>query len=108
MGVPPPGLSTSPEFLLTKTSFYKVDNHVTNIVLCCIFCTSVRTEPVSKSAISFLKLNVKCTYPETVHSKLLYNSQFNVLYNLIDSPEKLDSHFITEVARGYLVNKIAH
>ena len=51
---------------------------------------------------------VKCTYPETVRSKLLYNSQFNELYNLIDSPEQLDLYFNTEVARVYLVNKRAH
>ena len=51
---------------------------------------------------------VKCTYPGTVCSKLLYNSQFNVLYYLIDYPEQLDLYFNTEVARGYLVNKTPH
>ena len=51
---------------------------------------------------------VKCTYPGTVRSKLLYNSQFSVLYNLIDSPEQLGLYFNTDDARGYLVNKNAH
>ena len=77
-----------------------------------LLCTSIRTEPVSKSAVSFLKLNEisrrKCTYLEIVHSKLLYNSQFSVLFNLIDSPEQLDLYSNTEVAQGYVVNKSTH
>ena len=47
-----------------------------------LMCTSIRTEPVSKSAISFLKMNdidrVKCTYPGTLHSKSgLFALKFN-------------------------------
>ena len=51
---------------------------------------------------------VKCTYPGRVRSKLLYISQFCVLFNLIDSLEQLDLYFNTEVARGFLVNKSVH
>ena len=39
-----------------------------------------------------------------VGSKLLHNSQFNVLYDLIDSPEQFELHFNTEVARWHLLN----
>ena len=77
-----------------------------------LLCTSIRTELVSKSAISFLNLNgilrVKVHKPRTVRSKLLYNSRFSVLYNLIASLEQLDLYFYTEVARGHLVNKSTH
>ena len=42
---------------LPEVSYIKVGSHVTNIVLYCIFCTSIRTAPVSKSVINFLKLD---------------------------------------------------
>ena len=51
---------------------------------------------------------IKCTYPGTVRSNLLYNCQFNVFYNLLDSSEQLDLYLNSEVARGYLVNKSMH
>ena len=64
---------------------YKVRNHVTKI-----------------------KYGVKYIYPGMERSKLLYNSQFCVLNNSIDSPEQLGLYFNTDVVRGYLVKKSAY
>ena len=68
-----------------------------------LLCTSIRIEPVSKSAISFLKLN------EIPRGKVNGTLETAIqVSDLIEFHEQLDLSFITEVARGYLVNKRAH
>ena len=52
-------------------------------------CTSIQTEPFSKLAIFFLKLNdISWGKVHMIHSKLLYNSQYNVRFCLLDNPEQ--------------------
>ena len=68
-----------------------------------LLCTSIRTKPVSKSALVFLKLNEasrgKVHIPRNGTLKTVIIKPSSLIYNV----KQLDLYFNSEVARCYLL-----